>query len=305
MEQRLNIVTDTTCVLPDAFFEQYPIVRVPTWVHFGEQGFREIVDISTEDLFARVEQTRMIPKTSQPTPAQFVEVYQSLPPDVPILSIHLSSFLSGTFRSAELAAAECPDRHILLFDSRAFHFGLGFMVWDALEQAAQGAALDAIMARLMWRREHTFLALTPKTLDYLRLSGRVSMLQHALGAMLNVKPIISLKDGRLIADGRTRTRKRALAEIVERVARAVTPEDRAVWVGIAHAGVPEEAAWLKEQIEARVNAVRCVVGGLTPAVAVHGGPGVIGAFLTPAEPAPEELEVVMGGANERRTGLAL
>ena len=304
MEQRLNIVTDTTCVLPDEMFARFPIVRVPTWIHFGEQGFREIVDISADELFARVEQTRVIPKTSQPTPAQFVEVYQSLPTDVPILSIHLSSLLSGTFRSAELAAAECPNHRIVVFDSRAFHFGVGFMVWDAIEQAAQGASLNTIFARLVWRRAHTFLALTPKTLDYLRLSGRVSMLQHALWAMLNVKPIISLKDGRLIADGRTRTRKRALAEIVDRVVQAVTPEERAVWVGIAHAGVPEEAAWLKEQIEARVNAVRCVVGGLTPAVAVHGGPGVIGAFVTPADPLSQEMEAARGGTHGRHAGLA-
>lgn len=286
----LHIVTDSTCNLPADIIEQYEVRIVPVHIQFGEETFRDGIDLTPADFYARVEQEGEIPKTSQPPPSAFASVFEELPAGEPVLSIHVSEQLSGTLQSAQMAARDFPDRDIVTFDSKSFSIGMGFLIWEAVTLADEGQTLEDILTRLRWRRDHTYLHLTTATLRYLRMSGRIGMLENMIGAVLKMKPIITLTDGRLAATERQRTRSRALDLIVARTLELVDTS-KPVWLGVIHAQVRDEADALYECLSAQVNVERSFVGEAPPSIVVHGGPGVIGAFVTQANPEQSEAPV--------------
>ncbi|MDP3047384.1 MAG: DegV family protein [Chloroflexota bacterium] len=280
----VRIVTDSTCNLPPDLIQQYQIPQVPILVLFGKETYREGVDITPREFYDRVERTGFVPTTSQPAAGAFAEVYRQVaqqaeqehgPGACQILSIHLTGRLIGVLASAYAATQMLPDLDIALFDTLSVSLGSGFCVLEAARMAADGTARDQIVERLAQIRDRLNIYLTPATLKYLQMSGRIGRLQGALAALLNVKPIIRCHEGLLDAFEKVRTRRGSLDRILALTAEACGSTDL-VDIGVIHADAPEEARELADRIRASFNYRNLFVETLSLALGVHGGPGMIG-----------------------------
>ena len=205
----MRIVTDTAADLPVAWIRDYAVELIPVNIHFGETMYLQGIDLNDHEFYQLANETGKIPKTSQPSPAQFVNFYRRVAcPGDTVLSIHVTSKLSGTFDSAEMAARELAGEiHVIPFDSGCGSAGMGYMCKEARLMEQKGASMEQILARLATIRDRMQVILTLNTLEYARMSGRVKALQAALASILNVKPIIALKDGVLDMSDRVRTRR--------------------------------------------------------------------------------------------------
>lgn len=280
----VQIVTDSTCNLPTELIEQYGIPQVPILVLFGQETLREGLDITPREFYDRVERTGVIPTTSQPAAGAFAEVYREVARKAEqthgsgpcqILSIHLTGRLSGVLASAYAATQLVPDLDVALFDTLSVSLGSGFCVLEAAKMAADGASRDQIVARLDQIRDRLNIFLTPATLKYLQMSGRIGRLQGALAALLSVKPIIRCREGLLDAFEKVRTRRGSLDRLLALTAEACGSADL-VDVGVIHADAPDEARELADRIRATFNCRSLFVETLSVALGVHGGPGMIG-----------------------------
>ncbi|MFQ5812048.1 MAG: DegV family protein [Anaerolineae bacterium] len=270
----IKIVTDSTADVPAELLERYDIRTVPINIQFGTETYQEGIDIDRPTFFRKLEEA--MPTSSQPSPGQLVEVYRPLAEDGhSIISIHVTSKHSGTCQSALLAKSMLPEADIEVFDSLSISIGTGYQVLAAARAAEEGKSMGEIIQTLEGIRSRMYLYLTPATLKYLQKSGRVGKLAGALGALLNLKPVIKVEDGELEAFQNVRTRGKALDRLVELTAEAVGTTDP-VKLGIPHAEVPAEAEKLRERVESTFNCDEMHVVDLACSLTVHGGPGIIG-----------------------------
>lgn len=277
----LRIVTDTAADLPVSWIRDYAVELIPINIHFGEKMFLQGIDLTDHEFYQLANETGKIPKTSQPSPAQFIDFYRRVArKGDTVLSIHVTGKLSGTMASAEMAAAELKDElHVIPFDSGCGSAGMGFMCQEARQMEQKGASPDQIVARLEKVRERMQVILTLNTLEYARMSGRVKALQAALASLLNVKPIIALKDGVLDMSDRVRTRRKALEAILDMVAERVG--DQPVNAAVVHALDEAAALELQEQVRNRLNCQQLILTGLSVAIAANLGPGTVGIIAYP------------------------
>ncbi len=238
-----RIVTDSTMDLPQEWVEQYGITVVPIHIHFNGDTYLDRVTLSEDDFYRLIEERGIIPKTSQPSPGEFVEVYRKLAPEADaILSVHISSRLSGTYESAVQAARMVADEvRVEVFDSWSGSGGLGFMVLEAARMAEAGASLEEALERLAWMRDAMRIYLMLDNLKFPQMSGRVTFVQHMVASMLRMKPIVAVREGRL-----------------------------------------EPADKLLELARSRLQVVSEMVTPLSTSVAVHLGPGTTGIVAYPA-----------------------
>jgi DegV family protein with EDD domain len=277
----LKIVMDSAGDIPSEWLSDYEINVIPINIHFGEQTFYQGVDLSNEDFYQLVDESRTIPKTSQPTPHQFTEFYQQIAdPGDTILSIHVTSKLSGTFSSAEIAAKELRDLYnIIPVDSGGGTASLGFMCREVRELEQSGSPLQRIMDRLDFIRKKTEIIFTINTLEYARLSGRVKALQSALASLLNVKPIVVLKNGILDMSEKARTRRRSIERVLEKMHNRIG--DQLVNVAVVHARDSEMGSKLLEKVREIFNCKDLILTELSTGIAAHFGPGTIGIVAYP------------------------
>ncbi len=219
----LRIVMDSTGDLPAEWLQELDIQVIPINIHFGEQTFLQGVDMSNSDFYHMADQTRSFPKTSQPSPQQFVDFYNRIAqPGDTILSIHITGKLSGTLDSAQMAAKELKKKFkIFPIDSASGSASMGYMCREARLMERAGAGVDAILDRLGRISHSVQIILTLNTMEYARRSGRVKALQAALASLLDVKPVIVLKDGVLEVTDRVRTRHKSLDLILEKTVQRV------------------------------------------------------------------------------------
>lgn len=279
----IHIVTDGAADLPPEWEKEYNIQVIPINIQFGEKTFLQFVDLDFDSFYKMVEETRTIPKTSQPTPHQFSEFYKKIAQvGDTILSIHVTSKLSGTFASAVAAAEELKDSfHVIPVDSAGGSLGLGFMCRAARQMERAGKKVEDIVDYLESIRNQVQIILTLDTLDYARMSGRVGTLSAALASILNVKPIAVLKDGVINMVEKVRTRKVSLERVIAMAKEAYG--DRPVRLGILHARDPQAGQSLLEEARQRFNAIETVVVDLSVALAVQFGPGTLGLVLYPGD----------------------
>lgn len=271
----LKVITDTTCNLAPELIEEYHIPTAPIAIQFGEETYDEFVNLGRDLFYRRIEETGKIPTTSQPSPAWFAKQYrQAAETGSPVLVITVTAKHSGTHSSATLARSLVPDADVEVFDSAAVSLGTGWMVLEAVKMAAEGATRSAVVQRLARIRKESFLFLTPATLKYLQMSGRVGKLQGAIASLLNVKPIIALKDGMLEVKETVRTRGKALERLVSLAEEAVGKA--LIRMGVVHARSPQDGRRLLDMVTARLNCEATMIADLVPSLAVHGGPGVVG-----------------------------
>ncbi len=270
------IVADSTCDTPSDWPGRHRLHLVPIHIHFGEDTYREGIDIDEATFYARVDADHVIPKTSQPSPGDFADLYRQLSADYDaVISMHVTGKLSGTYQSAALGAEIVRDTiPVYAFDSACGSAGLGFMSAEALDLLDRGQAVEEVMKRLEQIRSHMNIFLSPSTLKYAQMSGRVSALSSTVASVLNIKPIIVLSDGELLVGERVRTRRRALERMVELLREQVG--DGPAHVAVVHARAEADAQYMFEQARQRLNCAMLWMTTLATSVAVHLGPGTVG-----------------------------
>lgn len=279
----LRIVTDSAVDVPPAWKDLYDIKSIPINIHFGEKTFIEYVDMDFDSFYKEVETNKNHPKTSQPSPHQFKEFYRkNYPKGEDILSIHITSKLSGTHASCVTAAEELKGEYsITPFDSAGGSMSAAFMCRTACKMAKAGKSTGEIVKYLETMRDKTYLFLTLDTLEYARRSGRVGTLSAAIASVLNVKPVARLQDGLIQMVGKVRTRKAALARVIEMGREAVG--NQPVSLGVVHAHDLESGRALLEEAKKNFNVKDSELTEIAISLAINFGPGTVGLVLYPAE----------------------
>ena len=271
----VHLVCDSTADLDPAFRAAHTVRVVPLKVIFGDQTYLDGVDMTAEQFYARLATPGPFPRTSQPTPAEFEEVFRELGADGgSIVCTTISADLSGTYASATQAQAALPELDIRVIDTRSVAVGHYAAVKAAVRVVEAGGDADQVEAAAVAVRGTEKVLFTVETLEYLRRGGRIGGARALLGSMLDIKPILEIRDGVIEPVGRVRTYPRAIDRLVEECKQAA-----ATWGGaevvIAHADRPQIAAELVERMRPLVSSEPSltVVG---PVVGCHSGPGAIG-----------------------------
>jgi DegV family protein with EDD domain len=281
----LRIVTDGAVDLPFEWYEEYGINRIPINVHFGEEKtYLQDVELSLDNFYKLVDSKSLPhPKTSQPSPHQFVEYYEKIAqPGDTILSIHITSKLSGTYASAVAAAEEVKGKfNVIPVDTLNGSMGTGFMCRTARMMDRAGKSVEEIVRYIESVRSKTMIILTLETLEYARRSGRVGTLSAALASVLNVKPIAVLQDGLVNMVDKVRTRKAAIDRVLDMAKQ--TYGDQPVYLGVVHARDLASGQNLLEEAQKRFNIKESFLTDLSISLAINFGPGTVGVVLYPAE----------------------
>jgi len=270
----VRVVTDSTADLPPDLASDLGITVVPLQLIFGEETFRDGVDLSSEEFFRRLERSKELPTTSQPSVGEFQQAYEELAQSTGrILSIHLSSGFSGTIGAAQQGAAALGDRcRIDVIDSGSVSMPLGLAAIAAARAARDGEDLDACEERAhsVLRRERIAVALD--TLEYLRRGGRIGRAASFLGSLLRLKPVLTIRDGGAFPLARVRSRKKALQAVVDICLEDGVPEEAVVM----HATTPDDARSVADELRRRHPDLVVHTGRFGPVLGVHGGPGMLG-----------------------------
>lgn len=272
----IHIVTDGSVDMPLGWAEKYHIQILPLMVRFGEKIYTSGVDIFPENFYKLVRQTGVIPKTSLPSPGQIADFYRSIAKKgEKILSMHVSSKLSGTFSAVQLAAREVENEFsITTFDSYAGSAALGFMCREARIMESAGYNIQAIVNRMESLKKQLTVIFTLDTLEFARLNGRVTAIQSLFGSLMKIKPIVMLKDGLLEMADKVRTRSASIQRILDTVEARIG--NKPAHLAIVHASDPEAAADMVNQVKQRFTCREVVISELSIPVAANLGPGTIG-----------------------------
>ena len=267
----VKIVTDSSCDLPAELVQELGITIVPLYVRFGEEVYREQVDIGLDEFYQRLEHGTIHPVTIQPSPQDFATAYQKLSPEADgIVSIHISSKLSGTCNSAlqgkEMIEKGCP---IAVIDSQSVTMGLGLIDIVAATMAKAGESLSSVVKEVEQTIPNIHLLGLLDTLKYLALGGRIGKAKALLGSVLNVKPMITLKEGEVVPAGQVRSRSKGVERLFSFAESATDIEDLA----IAYNTTPEEAQALAERLGSIYTKEAIRVFRLGTTLGVHMGPG--------------------------------
>ncbi len=273
----IKIVTDSGADLPTALTEELDITVVPVYLRFGREVYRDRVDISEDEFYQRLLKDPVHPNTTQPSPQDFASVYDKLSQEADsIISIHITSKLSGTYNSAvqgkKMVSNKCP---IEVVDSLSLSIGVGLMVILASKMAKSGKNLEQIVDELQKIIPNVHLLILFDTLKYLVKGGRIGKAKGLLGSVLNVKPMLAMKDGELIPSGQARTRSKGIDRLLGFVNNAKDIQDLA----ILHSTTPDEAQALLECTGSVFPKEHTMIARLGPGLGVHGGPGVLAVAL--------------------------
>jgi DegV family protein with EDD domain len=271
------IVIDSTADFPDAP-QRFPNWRmVPLYVRFGDESFRDYVELAPAEFYSRLADAPELPTTSQPTPGDFLAAYQELFPYRRVYSLHISSDLSGTFGSASAAAEQVGGGTVRTVDSRSASAAIALLGLGIQRRLERGTTDEEIRALIERFRIGNGLLFTVDTLEFLRRGGRIGRAKAMAGTLLHVKPILTI-DGEVVPVTRVRGAQKAMHEFVRRFTGAT--EDRpGLRVGIAHAEAPERAEQLRRMVRGeRPSAQIDLVTTLGAVVGTHAGPGTVGFF---------------------------
>ncbi len=274
---RVKILTDSTADLPPEVVERLGITVLPMKVHIGQRTFRDGIEVTAKDFFAKAELATTPPTTTPPSPREFEEAFAELTKQTDeIVAIFVSSKLSQTFRIATRAAAPLLGRSkIVVIDSQLITVGLGMLVTAAAQLAADGGSLDDVVRLIRGLIPRIYIAFFVETLDYLERGGRVGKAQALLGGMLSIKPLLILEEGEIVALEKVRTRQKAIEKLVEFITE-FTHIERMV---ILHSTTLEDVNMLIEQINLVLPNLDISVDNYGPVMATHLGPNALGVVV--------------------------
>ncbi len=281
MGNRIVVVTDSTANLPPDLMQSLEIPIIPLNIHWNGVDYLDGATMGADEFYRRLAGCTDCPTTSQPSEGRFIEFFQETArrhaADV-LVGVFISSEMSGTFFSAMQARAELPELKIELVDSRSASMGLGFQVLAGVRAVQAGLDLPAVIAQIEAMRERMQVLFIVDTLDYLYRGGRIGGASHFVGSMLNLKPLLSVMDGRVAAIDKVRGRHKSLSRMidlaVERAGGEPVPE-----VAIVESGGGEDAVWVEAQVQERLKPGRIYHSVLTPVIGAHTGPGAIGVIF--------------------------
>jgi len=279
--ERIAFVTDSTACLTPQQIADYQVTVVPLSVIFGGEVFREGIDLATDEFYPMMAASKAMPTTSQPPVGEFVEVFERLlKHHDTILCLLLSSKLSGTYQSAQTAAHLIGGENIVVVDSKIASYGISGPLIDGVKLARRGAT--AVQVLKLWEDEiaASTALLVVDTLEYLHRGGRIGGAAAMLGALLQIKPILTMRDGTLDVFEKVRTHRRAMERILA-VLDARANSGAPLQVGVVHSSRLQDALKLRDEIAAKYPNVRADVGELGPVIGTHTGPGLLAIFSYP------------------------
>jgi DegV family protein with EDD domain len=274
----IAIVTDSTAYLPPDLIQKHNLTVTPQVLIWGEETFQDGVDIQPDEFYTRLKTAKVMPTTSQVSPATMKSTFEHLvEKDFYVLGIFLSAKLSGTVQSATQAVEmmEKAGERVTFVDSNTTAMAMGFQVLTVVRAVEDGANLDDAVALAKKARNYTGVYFAVDTLEFLHRGGRIGGGQRFLGTALNMKPVLAVQDGRVEAVERIRTKKKALNRVLELVteqAQGKTP----IRLATLHANAANEARELLDQAAGQLNPVETVFSEVSPVIGTHAGPGTIG-----------------------------
>jgi len=273
------VVTDSTAYPTPELISNLPISVAPLQVIWEGKIYWDNIDIHDDEFYPRLQAAKILPTTSQATPAQFQEIYARLiEQGCDILSLHISSKLSGTLDSASQAKNAFPGAHIELADSLSTSMAQGWQVLAVARAATAGASLKECKEIAEQARTHSGILFVLDTLEFLRKGGRIGGASAFLGMTFNIKPILELRNGKVEAVEKVRTQSKALRRMIELVEKQINHRTP-LHIGVLNANVPEAAkALLEDTVNyfGRSNVVETAITGVSPAIGTHAGPGALG-----------------------------
>ena len=280
------IVTDSTATIPDDLLQSLHIRWVPYYIHRGNEVLRDLVSITREEFYRWLPFAQELPKTANPGPGDYEQAYQELAEQGAdkILSIHMTSKSSGAFQAAtigrDLTLKSLPHLRIEVIDTLNVSMCHGWMVIEAARAALQGIDLDQIMQRVSRMIPITRMIQTADTLKYLAMGGRIGRATSMLGTLLNIKPLIGMRDGVIVPVGKAFTRGKAYQMMAEEVIKTAGKYGK-VKIAYVHAAAMDEALKIKTLVENRIQVAESIIVELPPALGVHSGPGTAGICFYP------------------------
>jgi DegV family protein with EDD domain len=283
----IRIVTDSTADIPASIRHDFAIEMVPLQVIFGDQSYEDQVTLGVSDFYEKLQNTTAIPTTSQPSPAQFLETYERLlaeTPDATILSLHLSSALSGTYQSASIARSMLDDNlqdKVIVIDSKTASLGFGFAVVELAKAAQEGQSVEACLSLVESLLQKKKLYFIVDTLTYLHKGGRIGTASAFVGSLLQVKPILSVSDeGTVYSVDKARGTNRAIVKIMEIIARDF--KDQAIHLVIGHANAKDQAEEMADLIASQFEVIDTKYTEIGPVIGTHSGPGALAVVVYPS-----------------------
>jgi DegV family protein with EDD domain len=281
MNNRIAVVTDSTAYIPEEALGDFDIPVIPLWLIWGDERFRDGVDIDPETFYKRLPESKVFPTTSQPSAGEFVEFFRRVGEGYDaIVSVLISSKLSGTVASALVAKAELPETDIRVVDSLSASMGLGFAVLAAARVAAAGRSIDEVVAAADQVRGGMNLMFAVDTLEYLHRGGRIGGAKRLLGTALNIKPLLDLEDGRIEALAQVRTKRKAVARMLD-VAEERLGGKRMAEAAVLNVNAPDEGRSIAEMVKERFGLPIVYQTKVSPAIGAHVGPGTVGICFHP------------------------
>jgi DegV family protein with EDD domain len=285
---KVAVLTDSCASIPEPLIEKLNIRWVAYYIHRGPEVLRDLVTIQRADFLKWLETAKSLPKTACPGPGDYLEMYSYLASEgvTEVVSIHMTSVGSGAYQAAKVAQTmaqeELPDLHIEVIDSQNVSLCQGWMVIEAARAALAGKSLNEIVGLVNQMIPITKMVQTADTLKYLYMGGRIGKAQQLLGTLLNIRPLVGMMDGAIIPLGKARSRAEAYQAMVDLVEASVGKMGK-IKIAYVHAGAQEEVEKIKTLIEERLCCIETIIAELSPALAVHTGPGTAGVCYFPVE----------------------
>lgn len=280
MGKEVAVLTDSTASIPEPMLEELKIRTVAYYIHRGQEVLRDLVTIQREEFLNWLITARVLPTTASPGPGDYFEAYESLMEEGhdEIISIHMTSKGSGAYQAAKVAQSmikeKDPGVHVEVIDTRNVSLCQGWMAIEAARAALAGLHLEEVVAKVKRMVPVTHMIQTADTLKYLYMGGRIGRATNLVGSLLNIKPLIGMEDGEIVTLGVARGRGHAYQAISDKVEENLGKSKARI--AYVHAGAKQEVERLKQMVENKVEVVESFVAELSPALAVHSGPGTTG-----------------------------
>lgn len=270
------IVTDSTAYIPEQIREKYDIHMIPLSVNFENETYQEEVEITSEQFFEKMRGQQQLPTTSQPPVGKFVELFETLSKEYDaVISIHLSSGISGTYNGAATAGDMVENIEVYAYDSEISCMVQGFYALEAAEMAHKDADPKDILARLDEMKKTIKAYFMVDDLSNLQKGGRLSGAQALIGSLLQVKPILHFEDKVIVPFEKVRTRKKALNRVFE-LLDEVASQNEPMRVVVIHANRPEEGEKMKQELSTKYPNIECMISYFGPVIGTHLGEAAVG-----------------------------
>ena len=272
---KIKIFSDSTLDMPQSYIDENDIQIVPLYVLFGEESYKDRVDLDSDAFYKKVAESSVFPSTSQPSPQDYADGYRPFAEDgYEIISLHLSSKLSGSYQSGVLAQKMLPDADITIVDARSASIGTGLIALAAARAAKEGKSKSEVLDVINSLMPKVNVIFTVDSLEHLQRGGRIGKAQAFLGSILNVKPLLMIDEGEIIPKERIRGQAKLFRKVLEIIEEDVKGE--AIRVGIIHAGAQETAERLKNELETNFKVEELIMSKIGSVIGAHTGPGTWG-----------------------------